>query len=117
MLGIAMIDQGRRITDREIDRKGDWTSNSVAYDAAVFAAMRLLEYGRPDGSKALDSDYVVATKWVQELIEVLNDGRAEEVLGHWRTDAIIRLIGPIVTRMGEALKRDRTSSRKKREVR
>jgi hypothetical protein len=118
LLGIAMIDQGRRITDRE----GDWTSNSVAYDAAVFAAIRLLEFGRPDGSRASDSDHGVATKWVRELIEDLNDRQAaNKVLGHWRTDAIIRLIGPIVTRMGEALKRDargnRPSSRNMREVR
>jgi hypothetical protein len=42
---------------------------------------------------------------VDELIEDLNGGRADEVLGRDpRADAIMRLIGPIVTRMSEALK-------------
>jgi hypothetical protein len=118
MLGIAMLDQGRRLTEG----KGDWTSDSVAYDAAVFAATQLLDYGRPDGSRASASDYEVATKWVEKLIEGLKGGRADEILGRDpRADAIMRLIGPIVTRMSEALKRDarasRTSSKKIREVR
>jgi hypothetical protein len=125
MLGIAMIDQGRRITDE----RGDWTSNSVAYDAAVFAAMRLLDYGRPDGSRASVSDHDVAAQWVEELIEALTDGRADEVLGRDpRADAMLRLVGPIATRMKEALPRmrgqpkhhdshSRSSSRKMREAR
>jgi hypothetical protein len=42
---------------------------------------------------------------VDELIEDLNGGRADEVLGRDpRADAIMRLIGPIVTQMSEALK-------------
>src|SRR5215470_2389190 len=92
MLGIAMIDQGRRITER----RGDWTSNSVAYDAAAFAAMRLLDYGRPTGSRASVSDHEVAVQWVEELIEAVTEGRADEVLGHDpRADAMLRLAGPI----------------------
>jgi hypothetical protein len=71
----------------------------------MFAAVRLLEYGRPEGSRASDSDRGVAAKCVDELIEDLNGGRADEVLGRDpRADAIMRLIGPIVTRMSEALK-------------
>jgi TraY domain len=117
LLGIAMIDQGRRMTEG----KGDWTSDSVAYDAAMSAAVRLLEYCRPDGSRASDSDRDVAVQWVDELIKDLKSGRANEVLGRWRTDAIIALIDPIVTSMNKKLKRDarasRTSSKKMREVR
>lgn len=110
MLGIVMADQGRRITDR----KRDWTSDSVAYDAAVFAAMRLLDCGRPDGSKASVSDYDIAGQEVEELIQklALHDGRASDdvndVVGYGpRADAIIRLSGPIATRMSEALSRMR----------
>jgi hypothetical protein len=119
VLGTAMIDQGRRITDRT-DRRVDWTADSMAYDAAVFAAVRLLEYGRPDGNRASDSDRNVAAQWVDELIEELNGDRADEILGPWRVASINRLTGPIVTRMGAALRQargSRASSRKMREVR
>ena len=118
LLGFVMIDQGRRLTEG----KGEWTSDSVAYDAAVFAAVRLLDYGRPDGSRASVSDHEVAAQWVEELIESINDGRTDKILGRdARADAMLRLIGPIVARMSEALKmRDarasRSSSRKIREA-
>jgi TraY domain len=126
ILGIAMADQGRRITDG----KGDWTSDSVAYDAAVFAAMWVLDCGRPDGSRASASDRDVAARWVEKLIQAINDGgvKAKEVLGHDpRGDAILRLAGPIAKRMSEALPRmrgqlkhhdshSRPSSRKMREA-
>jgi hypothetical protein len=124
MLGFAMHDQGRRITG-----KSDWTSDSVAYDAAVLAAMRLLDLGRPDGSRASASDRDVAAQWVEELIQAINDGgaKAKEVLGDDpRGDAILRLTGPIAARMSEALPRMRgqftrhdshsRSSRKTREA-
>jgi hypothetical protein len=84
--------------------------------------MRLLDCGRLHGSIASVSDHDVAAHWVEELIEAINDGRADEVLGRDpRADAMIRLTGPIVARMSEALKmRDargsRSSSRKKREA-
>jgi hypothetical protein len=123
MLGIAMHDQGRRITHG----KSDWTSNSVAYDAAVFAAMRLLDCGRPSGSRASGSDYDIAAQWVEELIQAIIDGDRDVVGRGPRGDAILRLAGPIATRMGEALARmrgelkrhdphSRSSSRKKREA-
>jgi hypothetical protein len=115
MLGIVMADQGRRITDR----KGDWTSESVAYDAAAFAATRLLDCGRPDGSRASVSDYDIAAQWVEELIQALalHDGRPSDdvnaVVGYGpRADAIIRLSGPIATRMSEALTRMRGQAKR-----
>jgi hypothetical protein len=125
MLGFAMHDQGRRISG-----KSDWTSDSVAYDAAVLAAMRLLDFGRPDGSRASALDRNVAAQGVDDLIQVINDGgtKAKEVLGDDpRGDAILRLTGPIAKRMSEALARmrgqftrqvahSRSSSRKAREA-
>jgi len=126
ILGFAMADQGRRITNG----KGDWTSDSMAYDAAMFAAMWVLDRFRPDGTRASASDRDVAAQWVEELIQAINDGgaKAYDVLGHDpRGDAIFRLTRPIAKRMGEALPRmreqlthhdshGRSSSRKAREA-
>src|SRR5262249_14811553 len=106
MLGVVM-------SQRTTEGEGEWTSDSVAYDAAVFAAMRLLEYGRPDGSRASPFDYDNAAHWVEEFIESISGGRADEILGRdARVDAMLRMIGPIATRMSDALTRMRGQTKR-----
>jgi hypothetical protein len=121
ILGTAMHDQGRRITG-----KSDWATDPVAYDAAVVAALWLLDLGQPEGSRASAADRDIAAQWGEDLIQAINAGGAEAkaVLG---SDPRGELTRPIAKRMSEALARrrgqlkgqdvhNRSSSRKAREA-
>jgi TraY domain len=105
---IAPVGQGQR----ELRRDDDWLSDPAAYGAAVFAASRLLDSARPAGDGATTSGYDSACRIVEALIDALNGKNAESVLGRGiRVDAIIRLIGPIATRMNQSEMRDGRTAR------
>jgi hypothetical protein len=117
MLGVAMAGaaaiappyQGRRLLFQD----DSWASDPRCYGAAAFAAKTLLDSARPKGRAAVKDavdDELLALQIVEALVSAVNankrgDHSRGDILGRGPlTDAMVRLIGPIATRMGESLR-------------
>lgn len=123
MLGMAMAgaaavappDQGRR----RLFHDDWWASDPDCYETAAFAAKILLDSGRPKGCVTATYNEALALQVVEALVGAVNakkrgdhDRRHEDVLGRGPlTDAMVRLTGPIATRMGESLPKMRDRRR------
>jgi hypothetical protein len=113
MIGMAMAgaaaiappNQGRRLLFQD----DWWASDPSTYETAAFAAKILLDSGRPKGRTSTTIDEAsLALQFVEGLVDAVNakkrDQRHENILGRGPlTDAMVRLMGPIATRMGEAV--------------